>query len=301
MKMPESSSRKSSICLHRRCILKKGLALAAGVAALGPRPLFAGARDDAARWAFLSDTHIPSDPDRRCRGSYPYRNLHEIISCIASDLPDGLVFTGDLARSSGHIAAYDNLKTLLTPVTDKRTVCLGLGNHDDRHDFFRAFAETTTDPQPVKNRHIVTVNAGPVRFVVLDTLYVVNMMPGLLGRPQRLWLQTLLRACDDRPTILCLHHTPWIELLDNDRFFDIIAPMTKVKAVVYGHSHKYAFSQYKGIHLINLPATGYNFSSKQPVGWLDAHLTAKGACFTLNAIDGNRKQANRTHTIFWRA
>jgi len=76
--------------------------------------------------------------------------------------------------------------------------------------------------------------------------------------------------------------------------------MTKVKAVIYGHTHKYEFSQHKGIHLINLPATGYNFSSKQPIGWLDAHLTAKGACLTLKAIDGNRKQTNRTQTIFWR-
>ena len=153
---------------------------------------------------------------------------------------------------------------------------------------------------PVENRHILTVTIGPVRLVVLDTLYVVNMMPGLLGRPQLSWLDRLLRACDDRPTILCLHHTPKVELLDTGRFFEIIAPVSKVKAVVYGHSHKYAYSQYKGIHLINLPAAGYNFSSKQPIGWVEAHLTARAGCFTLHAIAGNRARAEKTERLCWR-
>ena len=294
--MPHAPTRD----LTRRQILKTGLAFAASVATLGPPCALAGARDEATRWAFLSDTHVPTDPDRRCRGSYPYRNLREIVGHLGADLPDGLVVTGDLARSSGRIQAYNNLKTLITPLADHCPVCLGIGNHDNRKTFFQTFSDAAVGQRPVDNRHIVPINAGPVRFVILDTLYVVNMMPGLLGRPQRIWLQTLLRACDDRPTILCLHHTPKVELLDNGRFFDIIAPMTKVKAIIYGHTHKYEFSQHKGIHLINLPATGYNFSRRQPVGWLDGHLTAKGACFTLKAIDGNRKQTNQTQTIFWR-
>ena len=287
--------------LNRRDILNRGLALAAGVTALGPRRLLGDALEDGVRWAFLSDTHIAKEPDRRSWGFYSYLNLQEIVSCIESDLPDGLVITGDLARRNGRIRAYDNLKTLLTPITEKRPVCLAIGNHDDRDDFFQTFVSRAAEERPVESRHIVTVDAGPVRLLVLDTLYHVNRVAGLLGRPQCDWLEALLHVSDEKATILCLHHTPKIDLLDTGRFFDIIGPMTKVKAVVYGHSHKYEFSQYKGIHLINLPATAFSFSHRQPVGWVEAQLTAKGGRFTLHAIGGNRQHSERTETLRWRA
>lgn len=286
--------------LSRRCVLKRGLSFMAGVATLGPCRLFGGVREDSTRWAFLSDTHIASEPDRRYRGFCPYRNLQEVVACIESDLPDGVVVTGDLARQNGQVKAYDNLKLLLASISRKRPVCLGIGNHDDRNDFFKVFAGTAVAERPIDNRHIVTINAGPVRLVVLDTLYFVNMIPGLLGRPQCTWLETLLLASDEKPTILCLHHTPKIDLLDSGRFFDIIGPMAKVKAVVYGHSHRYQFSQYKGIHLINLPATAFNFSSRQPVGWVQAQLTAEGGEFILHAIGGNRQHAEHMERLRWR-
>lgn len=286
---------------NRRDVLKAGLACAAGVAALGPRCLLGDAQHDCVRWAFLSDTHIAKEPDRRSRGFYPYQNLKEIIARIECDLPDGLVVTGDLARRNGRIKAYDNLKALLTPITGKRPVCLGIGNHDDRDDFFQAFKSKAAEERPVENRHIVTVDAGPARLLILDTLYHVNRMAGLLGRPQRAWLEALLHASDDKPTILCLHHTPKTDLLDTGRLFDIIGPMTKVKAVVYGHSHKYEFSQYKGIHLVNLPATGFNFSHRQPVGWVEARLTPRGGQFTLQAVAGDRRLGGHTETLRWRS
>lgn len=285
----------------RRDVLKAGLAFAAGVAALGPRRLLGHTQNDCVRWAFLSDTHIASAPDRRCWGLYPYLNLREIVARIESDLPDGLVITGDLARRNGRIEAYNNLKTLLAPIRGKLPICLGIGNHDDRDDFFHAFASRTPEEGPVENRHIVTVDAGPVRLLVLDTLHLVNRTPGLLGRPQRTWLETLLHASNEKATILCLHHTPMGDLLDKGRFFDIIGPMTKVKAVVYGHSHKYEFSQYKGIHLINLPATAFDFSHRRPVGWVEAQLTARGGQFTLRAIAGDLKLAGHTETLRWRS
>jgi len=287
--------------LSRRDALKAGLAFAAGVATLGPRRLLGEAQNDCVRWAFLSDTHIAKEPERRSWGFYPYLNLQEIVARMESDLPDGLVITGDLARRNGRIEAYDNLRTLLTPIAGRRPVYLGVGNHDNRDDFFRAFAGRAAEERPVEDRHIVAVDAGPVRFLVLDTLYHVNRKAGLLGRLQSDWLETLLQASDGKATILCLHHTPKIDLLDTRRFFDIIGPMTQVKAVVYGHSHKYEFSEYRGIYLINLPATAFNFSRRQPVGWVEAQLTPRGGQFTLRAVGGDLKLAGRTETLRWRS
>lgn len=283
--------------LNRRQFLRGGLAVAAGVAALGPQSVLADAPRDCARWAFLSDTHIASDPDNRYRGFYPYRNLQSVTAQIADDLPDGLVVTGDLARLRGETQAYRNLQYLLAPVAEKRTVYLGLGNHDDRNDFRQAFGSGMN----VGQRYVITENLGPVRLVVLDTLLFINWNPGLLGRAQRAWLGAFLQMCDDTPTILCLHHPPTAGLLDGNRLLKLIGPMAKVKAVVYGHSHRFRLSQYQGIHLINLPATGYNMSSREPVGWVDALLTRRGGEFRLRAIGGDREHDGRTITLPWRS
>jgi len=85
------------------------------------------------------------------------------------------------------------------------------------------------------------------------------------------------------------------------RLFDIIAGVPSVKAVVYGHSHAYGFSERDGIHLINLPATGYNFSDAQPVGWVEALLTSQGGKFTLRAVGGNTDIDGQTHNLRWRS
>jgi predicted phosphodiesterase len=77
--------------------------------------------------------------------------------------------------------------------------------------------------------------------------------------------------------------------------------VAKVKAVVYGHSHRFKFSQHKGIHMINLPATGYNMSGSQPVGWVEANLTDQGGEFTLHAIGGNRKNNGCCERLTWRS
>jgi hypothetical protein len=90
------------------------------------------------------------------------------------------------------------------------------------------------------------------------------------------------------------------DLLDVPRLFSTIKPIRKVKAIVYGHSHEYKFSEFEGIHLINLPAVGYNFSDAEPVGWVEANLTAKGGDFTLHAIAGSMNKDRSVTKLTWR-
>jgi len=218
---------------------------------------------------------------------------------IGADMPEGVVITGDLARSRGSADAYENFKSLLAPIVKERPVHLCIGNHDHRDDFRTAF----TGPAhraAIKDRHIVTAMAGPVRMIVLDTLLCVNTFPGMLGRLQRIWLETYLAASDETPTILFCHHAPRADLLDTRRLFEIISPARKVKALVFGHSHRYEFSEKDGIHLINLPATGYNFTGAQPVGWVEARLTGQGGEFTLHAVGGNLSRHGSTQSVRWR-
>jgi len=91
------------------------------------------------------------------------------------------------------------------------------------------------------------------------------------------------------------------DLLDSPRLFDLIKPLPKVKALVFGHSHEYSFSDFEGIHLINLPAVGYNFAEREPVGWVEAQLTPTGGAFRLYALGGNTALDGRTDRLTWRS
>lgn len=288
--------------LNRRGFLKQTLAVAGGLAALGSSRTVVARSKEPAHWAFLSDTHIAADPDNKYRGFYPYQNFREISHQIVGHLPDGLVVTGDLARLKGHAADYKNFNELVAPIARERPVHFATGNHDDRDNVLRAFEKSKHPAWVVNGKHMFTVNAGPVKLIILDSLLLVDMPWGRLGTGQRAWLDTYLRACDDIPIVLMLHH-PVIgkdALWDAKSFLQLVKPMAKVKAIVHGHSHDFEYSQFEGIHLINLPATGYNLANDQPVGWVDAHLGANEGVFTLHALEGNTRLNGHTTRLRWR-
>lgn len=288
--------------LDRRDFLKKMMAVAGGLSAFGSSRTVIARSKEPAHWALLSDTHIAANPDNKYRGFYPYQNLREITRQIISAPPEGVVVTGDVARLKGHAADYRNFRELIAPIARERPVHLATGNHDDRDNFLNAFQKSNHPAWIVNGKHMLTVNAGPVKLIVLDSLLFVDLPWGRLGQGQRNWLRTYLNACDEIPVVLMLHH-PVVgpgAIWDADSFLEIVRPMAKVKAIVYGHSHRFEYSQLDGIHLINIPATGYNASYTQPVGWVDAHLGMDEGIFTLHALEGNTRLNGQTTRLRWR-
>jgi len=259
------------------------------------------------RLALLADTHIPEDVENNYRGFYPYRNLEKIVPDLVSNSPDGVLIAGDLARLTGQPGDYANLKKLLSPVAEKTPVFMALGNHDDRQNFLKVFGDmagvrAVREP-PLRDKHVVIVKKTSTRVIMLDSLLYTNKVPGLLGKAQRQWLENYLKECDETPVILCFHHTLSDgdgDLLDVPRLFSMITPIRKVKAIVYGHSHAYGFSEFEGIHLINLPAVGYNFSDSDPIGWVEARLKSRGGDFVLHAAGGNLDRDGSVTKLTWR-
>ena len=294
--------------INRRDFVKGGLfAFAALVELGGCTSLHRGRgrkEQAAARWALLSDTHIPEDVENNYRGFYPYRNLEKIVPEVITNAPDAVAITGDLARLAGKAGDYENLKKLLTPLSEQTPVFMALGNHDDRGNFLKVFDEPPGRRQSVPGKFVLVAETPPVRLIMLDSLLFVNKVPGLLGRAQRQWLAQYLAKSDDMPTLLCFHHTLGDgdgDLLDVPRLYEMIVPVRKVKAIVYGHSHEYRFSEHEGIALINLPATGYNFNNAEPVGWVEARLTARGGEFILHATAGNTGRDGSVKQLSWRS
>ena len=256
------------------------------------------------RWAFLSDTHISEDTENEYRGFRPYDNLNQVVPQVLRAAPEGVVIDGDLARMEGLPGDYRQLKHLLEPLSQDGPIVTALGNHDHRENFLNMFRDDPGERQYVQGKYVLAIDTGPVRLLTLDSLMEANVTPGFLGKKQRTWLDVYLKAAPPKPTIIFVHHTlddGDTSLLDVLWLFRILKPHRMVKAVVYGHSHVYKFQQEDGIHLVNLPAVGYNFGDQQPVGWVEAMLSAEGADFKLHAIGGNVSGDGDVKTVRWRS
>jgi 3',5'-cyclic AMP phosphodiesterase CpdA len=252
--------------------------------------------------ALLSDTHIPGDRKNGHRGFNPWENLRAIVPEVAAAKPESVVVCGDAARLEGKLEDYQEVQSLLDPITKVSTVCIALGNHDDRDNFLKVFRNPPGIRAPVSAKHITILEHETVRVIVLDSLLYVNKVAGLLGRNQRQWLAQYLATANDRPAVIAVHHTLEDgdgDLLDADRLFTLLGPHRHVKAIFYGHSHVWQITERNKLHLINLPAVGYNFRDQDPVGWVDARFHLKGVALTLRAFGGNQSDNNKTFHLTW--
>jgi 3',5'-cyclic-AMP phosphodiesterase len=284
--------------LDRRTFL---LSSAMGLAAVFTHRPAAGA-EDAFHLALLSDTHIPADRENEYRGFKPWANLQRIVPDVVAANPEGVIINGDAARLIGTKEDYVELAALLEPIAAETPVYVGLGNHDDRANFYDVISARPGDVQEIRGKHVTVVDHPVVRAIVLDSLLYVDKVAGLLGKAQREWLAAYLAEHTDKPTVFFIHHTLGdndSDLLDTGRLFELLAPHSHVKAIFYGHSHVWKITERQGIQLINLPAVGYNFSNNQPVGWVDARFHGSGVELTLHAFGGNTEGDGTVTNVPW--
>jgi len=284
------------------------LALSAGVTLVGgcARLPFGGAgrkMPAQTRWALLADTHVSLDLNEMQRGRNIDDNFKLVVAEVLKAAPDQVAIAGDLARLEGKEGDYRVMRELIEPLVSRIPVAIAFGNHDHRENFRKVITWDAGKAAPVKGKRVRILEQAGLRFVMLDSLLTEKIVGGLLGKDQRVWLEKFLDESDRRPTFLFLHHTMTDtdgSLLDTDRFFKIILPRKQVKAVFYGHSHEYKYEKIKGMHLVNIPAVGYNFNDTQPMGWLEACFHAEGGDFTLRAFAGNMTQNGKTASLSWR-
>ncbi len=287
---------------NRRTFLKN---LAGSMASIGMFTAFPSKGASAKiNLALMSDLHVPEDTGNNYRGFYPYDNFKNAAVEVADSGLDAALVTGDLARLTGQPGDYLNLKQLSQPIFNKMPVAMTFGNHDNRDHFFGVFTTSYGERQNLQGKYVLVIDHPAVQLILLDSLLSTNVTPGLLGKQQRRWLDKHLNEQKSKAVMLFFHHTlndGDNDLLDVDKLFDIITPHRQVKAVFYGHSHVYRFSTRNDIHLINLPALGYNFTPKEPVGWVEASLDDRGGRFTLHATGGNTDHDGATKSLTWRS
>jgi len=255
------------------------------------------------RWALLADTHVSLNAKEMQRGRCIDDNFKLVVDQLVKAAPEYVAIAGDLARLEGKEGDYRMFRDLVEPLASRFPVAVCFGNHDHRENFRKTLTLKAGEDPKVKGRRVRVVDQAGLRFILLDSLLSERVTGGLLGKEQRAWLEKFLDQSDRRPTFLFLHHDLRDQdsaLLDADRFSKIILPRKQVKAVFYGHTHAYRYEQVKGMHVINIPAVGYNFSDKEPLGWIEARFLSDGGEFTLHAFAGSMTNSGKTTSLAWR-
>jgi len=258
--------------------------------------------DSEIRWALLADPHFPADPAEGLPLNNPARNLPAAAEDVIETEPQAAMILGDIAYKFGLPEDYAAAKPAIGRMAAHFPVCLTMGNHDIRENLLGAYSSAPpADPPPAKS--IIVINHPPVRFIILDSLYRVDVVPGLLGFQQRDWLARFLDGTDAVPTIVCFHHAlddNDKSLFDAERLLRVLLPRKQVKAIIHGHWHKLRRYDIEGLHVVQLPSVGLPLEQGVPIGWLSATFAGAGAGFQMHATGEPASPIPHPFSLHWR-
>ena len=192
----------------------------------------------------LTDLHI-REPGKLAYGRietalYLKRAIDTILRLPQQ--PNAVVITGDLT-DFGRAAEYDHLRQLLAPLT--MPVYLMPGNHDDRDQLRRSFADHTYLGETGFVQFSVAVNG--LQLIALDTVNA-GASAGSLCSDRLAWLARQLQLHAGKPVVVAMHHPPFQTLIGHmdaigllqgaQELQALIAQHANVERIICGHLHR---------------------------------------------------------------
>ncbi|MBB6157640.1 3',5'-cyclic AMP phosphodiesterase CpdA [Pseudomonas sp. JAI115] len=208
-----------------------------------------------------------SDPHLRPRG-HLYKGLIDSNAMFLAAVkhlnnlvpaPDVLLITGDIA-DEGSVAEYEMAKEILSEI--QMPALLIPGNHDDRN-VFRSFFRANDHMAVSGPLHLVANQFGPVRIIGLD-ITVPGQHYGDVDEAAQTWLDKTLALEPDRPTLIMLHHPPFLSGIpyidlytcrNGDRLSQVVSGYPAVERIVCGHIHRAMQLRFGGTLLCTAPST----------------------------------------------
>jgi 3',5'-cyclic-AMP phosphodiesterase len=234
----------------------------------------------------LSDPHIGAD----WGGGDPVSMLAAAVASVRAlePNPDAVLISGDLADHAAD-GEYEQVLELLAPL--EAPLYALPGNHDDRQALRRHFAMPDADGQPVQ----YAADLGPLRLVVLDSTRV-GEDGGELDAGRLAWLEATLAAAPGVPTLLALHHPPFVTGIpgfdkiglppaDRRALSNLVEAHPQVRRIVAGHLHRTISAALGGRGVLAVPST--YVQGKLDFGAEEIELSAEPAGFAVHAlVDG---------------
>ncbi|MBL8545105.1 MAG: metallophosphoesterase [Hyphomonadaceae bacterium] len=233
------------------------------------------------RLAQISDTHIRTDDAGAAAGQ-----LKRAMEQARDYRADVILLTGDLVndeREDEYAALAEAIENPPAPLY------LMPGNHDERTLLRSRFPQHAYLPR--EGPLHFTIEQFPVRIVALDDV-VPGETHGLLRRSGAEWLESTLSAERTRPTLIALHHPPFlthdllfdtIGLLDAEEFANVVSRHRQVLRVVCGHHHRVAVGQAAHAPVIVAPSTSWTYGLAMDDGQRIAPRTSERPGWMLHA------------------
>jgi Icc protein len=185
-----------------------------------------------------------------------------VAALLALDpAPDCVLVTGDLT-DCGSSEAYALVAAMLRRLP--MPVFVIPGNHDER-EAFRAGLRPHFPHLPRTGFLHYVVDDFPVRLIGLDTV-VPGQHGGVMCPKREAWLRARLEARPARPTIIFMHHPPFLtgihgmdELICrvSENFAPLIAAHPEIERIVCGHYHRPIQLRYAGTVGYVAPGTAH--------------------------------------------
>ena len=212
--------------------------------------------------AQLSDPHVVAPGDllygRVETAGFLARAVAELNRL--DPLPDIVVITGDLV-DKGEPVEYEHLRRLLAPLA--MPVFVIPGNHDARAPMRAAFGGDGYLPRGGFLQY--AIDDYPVRLIALDT-HIPGAGGGELCTERLAWLDETLGAAPARPTVVIMHHPPFLTgiermdragLRDPDTFAAIVRKHPQVERILCGHLHRAIDRRFAGTVAGTAPSTAH--------------------------------------------
>jgi len=213
--------------------------------------------------AQITDTHI------KMPGKLAYQRVDTaamLQRCVAAvrrldPQPDLVVLTGDLV-DLGRPDEYVWLRNLLGPLQQRLIVVPG--NHDEREAMRAAFAGDGYLPARGFLQFAID-DHYPLRIVGLDTV-IPCQGGGELCAARLEWLETTLARDSGRPTLLLMHHPPFltgiahmdaIGLAGREAFTEIVARHPQIELILCGHLHRNIQTTVGGRRALTCPSPAH--------------------------------------------
>lgn len=194
--------------------------------------------------AQISDLHLRTD-GRMLKGKV------DTVAALESTIehlnalrprPDLVLATGDLVNKA-HVQDYEVMRREFDRID--MPVFVIPGNHDDRDMMRHHFVDLGYLPNDGTFLQY-TLEDHPLRFIGLDTKRVGHD-GGEMCDERLEWLDETLSARPERPTLIFMHHPPFITgigfmdktpFVNADKMEQIVRKHSQVEGIVCGHMHR---------------------------------------------------------------